>query len=112
LLVHHSYEGPSIGAAGLSLVRQWAALAPAGQEGGPFLAPPENWVQPFGAGFAGAEGAQPLSRRAWRAAGTEDESCFDRPMTTAELKAQEKEALEDSAAAFARGGDDDNPNLF
>jgi hypothetical protein len=93
-------------------MRQWAALAPPGAAGGPFVAAPENWVPPFGAGFQGAEGAQPLSRRAWRKAGAEDESCFDRAMTAEELKAQEKEALADSAAAFAKGGDDNNPDLF
>ena len=110
-LTRHSrrYEGPSIGAAGLSLMAQWQALAPAGAEGTPFRLPPSNWVPPFGAGFARAEGAQPLAARGWRAAGTDDESYFERPMTDAELVAQEKDTIARAKAVFDAGGVDKMP---
>jgi hypothetical protein len=65
----------------------------AGVDASRFAAPPDNWVPPFGAGFAGSEGAQPLGARAWRAAGTDDESHFDRPCTDAELAEQERATI-------------------
>ncbi len=108
------YEGPSIGAAGLSLMRQWAALdkGDATAAPSPFVAPPANWVPPFGAGFQASEGAQPLGVRAWRAAGKDDESYFDRPMTDAELKEQEQSTLSESKAIFDKGTADNDPNMF
>ena len=68
-----------------------------------FKAPPDNWVPPFGAGFKGSEGAQPVGVRGWRAAGHDDESYFDRPMTEAELAEQERATLAAQDAAFKEG---------
>ena len=107
------YEGPSVGPNGLALTMQWASqedpyLAAAGvsktKQPSAFKVPPPNWVPPLGAGWPGSEGAQPLARRPWRAAGDDDESGFDRPCTEAELKAQEAETLAQAAAIFAKGG--------
>jgi hypothetical protein len=92
------YEGPSIGPAGLLLMQQWAGVDLAR-----FKAPPDNWVPPFGAGFKGSEGAQPVWARAWRPAGHDDESYFDRPMTEAELAEQERATLAAQDAAFKEG---------
>ena len=89
------YEGPSIGAAGLRLMSAWA-----GVDASRFAAPPDNWVPPFGAGFAGSEGAQPLAQRGWRAAGDADESYFDRMASAAEQAEQERATLAGADAVF------------
>ena len=44
-------------------------------------------------------GAQPLAVRPWRPAGEKDESHFDRPLTDAELREQERAARADAEAA-------------
>ena len=72
----------------------------AGVEASRFATPPDNWVPPFGAGFKGSEGAQPLAARAWRPAGQDDESYFDRECTPEELAKQERDTLADADAVF------------
>lgn len=62
-------------------------------------------MPPSGAGFVGAEGAQRVTARPWRPAGSEDGSFFDRAMTKAELAAQEAAVEADCKALFAAGGE-------
>ena len=78
----------------------------AGVDAARFKAPPDNWVPPFGAGFARSEGAQPLQIRPWRAAGDDDESYFDREMTAAELDKQQRDTLAAADAVFKQADAD------